>query len=110
MVPNETKQAYDAIAAEYVRNIYDELQYKPLDRELLNRFAAHIPAGGVVCDMGRGPGHVARYLHERGLQVCGIDLSPEMISQARRLNRGSEFREDDMFALDIRNESCSGIA
>ena len=39
------QQAYDRIADQYVREIYDELRHKPLDRELLNRFAAHVRTG-----------------------------------------------------------------
>ena len=46
---------------------------------------------GLVCDMGTGPGHIARYLYTQGAEVCGIDLSPEMVAQARRLNPEIEF-------------------
>lgn len=50
---------YDSLAEEYARHIYDELSHKPLDRELLDRFAAHTKKSGTVCDLGCGPGHVA---------------------------------------------------
>lgn len=59
--------------------------------------------------MGCGPGHVARYLHERGAQVCGIDLSPDMVERARRLNPGIEFRQGDMLALDAADGAWAGI-
>ena len=106
---SDIRQSYDAIADEYVRQIYDELQHKPLDRALLDRFANHIREAGQVCDIGTGPGHVARYLHERGVRVCGIDLSPAMIAQARRLNPEIEFRIGDMFALDLPDGSFAGM-
>jgi hypothetical protein len=32
--------SYDAVAEEYVRRIAGELEHKPLDRKLLDRFAA----------------------------------------------------------------------
>ncbi len=64
---------------------------------------------GLVCDIGTGPGQVARYLHERGAKVCGIDLAPEMIERARRLNPGIEFRQGNMFALEIADETFAGI-
>jgi trans-aconitate methyltransferase len=51
---------YDRIAEDYARHIYGELAHKPLDRELLRRFAARMR--GQVCDMGCGPGQVARFL------------------------------------------------
>jgi SAM-dependent methyltransferase len=107
--PDDVGKNYDAIATEYVRNIYDELKDKPLDRALLDRFASAMREKGLVCDIGTGPGHVARYLQERSVQVCGIDLSTEMITQARRLNPGIEFQQGDMFALDLPNETFAGM-
>src|SRR5678810_389523 len=92
--------SYDLVADEYVRRIFGELQDKPLDRQLLDRFAGAVRDVGPACDMGCGPGHVARYLHERGVQVCGIDLSPAMVDRARGLVPGVEFRQGDMMALD----------
>jgi len=103
------RDAYDAVANEYVRRIADELAHKPLDRQLLDRFATDIREKGVACDMGCGPGHVARYLHDRGVQICGIDLSPSMIEQARRLCPDIEFHTGDMIALDVQDETWNGI-
>ncbi|MBL9178348.1 MAG: class I SAM-dependent methyltransferase [Verrucomicrobiaceae bacterium] len=104
-----TRQSYDAVADEYVRRIYDELQHKPLDRQLLDRLDA-VANGGVICDIGCGPGHVARFLHEHGANVCGIDLSDAMVVRARQLNPGIEFRQGDMMALDVADGSFAGIA
>jgi SAM-dependent methyltransferase len=104
---SDVETSYDRVADEYVQRIYDELRHKPLDRQLLDRFAARI---GSACDMGCGPGHVARYLHERGAQVCGIDLSPVMIEQARHLNPGIDFTQGDMLALSAGDGTWAGIA
>jgi ubiquinone/menaquinone biosynthesis C-methylase UbiE len=95
------RTAYDRVADEYVAHINGELEHKPLDRQLLDRFAAHVKDKGLVCDLGTGPGHVARYLHGRGARVCGIDLSPAMIQHARELSPDIEFREGNMFALEL---------
>ena len=105
----DVQTGYDLIADEYVRHIYDELQHKPFDRTLLDRFVASLPGNGLVCDIGTGPGHVARYLHERGANVCGIDLAPEMVERARRLNPGIEFQRGNMFALEIADGTFAGI-
>ncbi|HEX3556715.1 MAG TPA: class I SAM-dependent methyltransferase [Thermoanaerobaculia bacterium] len=104
------QSSYDRVADEYVRHIFDELQHKPLDRELLDRFAARVRNAGLACDMGCGPGHVARYLHEHGASVCGVDLSAEMVKRARLLNPGVEFRQGDMLALDVPDNEWAGIA
>jgi len=106
---SDVLSSYDLVADEYVQRIYDELQHKPLDRQLLDRFAASVKDIGRVCDMGCGPGHVARYLSERRAQVCGIDLSPEMVKRARRLNPGIDFKQGDMLALDVEDSAWVGI-
>jgi SAM-dependent methyltransferase len=115
MDPRASYQAsYDRVADEYVRRIFDELRHKPLDRQLLDRFAADVRGAGPTplpaCDMGCGPGHVARYLSEQGLEVVGVDLSPAMVERARQLTPQVEFRQDDMLTLDVPDESWAGIA
>ncbi len=106
---SDLSASYDELAEEYTRRIAGELEHKPFDRELLDRFAAMFDADDMVCDMGCGPGHVARYLHERGVRVIGIDLSPQMVNQARLLNPGLDFRQGDIMSLDVPDESWAGI-
>jgi SAM-dependent methyltransferase len=107
---NDVAGSYDRVADEYVARIYDELRHKPLDRQLLDRFADSVREVGLACDMGCGPGQVARYLHEQGVQICGVDLSPEMIVRARRLNSGIDFQQGDMLALDVEDGAWASIA
>jgi SAM-dependent methyltransferase len=107
---NSIRESYDRLAEEYARRIADELQHKPLDRELLDRFAQQTTGRGEVCDMGCGPGHVARYLRDAGASVFGLDLSPGMLEQARKLNPDISFREGNMLALDILDGALGGIA
>jgi SAM-dependent methyltransferase len=99
---------YDRVADEYARHIYAELAGKPFDRKLLDRFATLV-GGGRICDVGCGPGHVARYLYERGCDVVGIDLSPRMVQLAAELNPGVEFRVDDLRSLQLTSGSLAGI-
>ncbi len=106
---NNLKTSYDRIAPQYVEHIYGELAHKPLDRALLARFADDVRGRGSVCDIGCGPGHVARYLHERGVDVIGVDLSPGMVAEAQRLNPGIAFREGNMLALDDADNAWAGI-
>jgi ubiquinone/menaquinone biosynthesis C-methylase UbiE len=60
--------------------------------------------------MGCGPGHVARYLRDAGASVFGLDLSPGMLEQARKLNPDIPFREGNMLELDIPDGALAGIA
>jgi len=107
---NSIRESYDRLAEEYARRIADELQHKPFDRALLDRFAKHTKGLGEVCDMGCGPGHVARYLRDAGASVFGLDLSPGMLEQARKLNPDIPFREGNMMALDIADGTLAGVA
>src|SRR4051794_29141951 len=106
----DAQGSYDRVAEEYARRIFGELEHKPLDRQLLDRFARAVQSLGSACDLGCGPGHVARYLHERGLPVIGVDLSPAMVEVARRLNPGIEFRQGNMLSLDFADGVWGGIA
>ena len=94
---DNVQKSYDTVADLYVQHIFGELEHKPIDRELLDRFAAALSPGS-ACDMGCGPGHVTRYLNDRGLEVTGFDLSNAMVDRAGELNSGIEFRQGDMRA------------
>lgn len=50
------QESYDTVADEYIRHCFSELDNKPLDRELLTRFAASVKGRGEICDMGCGSG------------------------------------------------------
>ena len=83
MVPGGVLRAsYDRVAREYAAHVGGELAGKPADRRLLDALAAGAGAGGLVGDLGCGPGHVAAYLTGRGVRVVGVDLSPGMLRQA----------------------------
>ena len=104
------RASYDRVADAYAQAIASELANKPFDREILARFAQATAGRGVVVEIGCGPGHVAGFLHELGAEVCGIDLSPAMVEQARGLNPEIEFRVGDMTALELEDGSVAAIA
>jgi 2-polyprenyl-3-methyl-5-hydroxy-6-metoxy-1,4-benzoquinol methylase len=101
--------SYDRVASVYAERIGDELAGKPLDRALLTSLAEEVGTSGPIADVGCGPGHVARYLHERGASVIGIDLSPEMIAVAQRLHPGLLFQQGSMLSLATSDETWGGI-
>ena len=104
-----TAAGYDLVAAEYARRIYGELEAKPFDRAFLDRFAKGIPAGEIL-DLGCGPGHVGKYLRERGIPVRGLDISHEMVRVARELNPAIEFRQGDMREVPFADQFFAGVA
>jgi SAM-dependent methyltransferase len=105
----DVRDSYDSAAEAYVAHLAAELTQKPLDRHLLNRFAEATRGRGLVADVGCGPGHVAKYLHDRGVTVVGIDVSPAMIRCAAGLHPGLEFRVGDMRALGLHAASLVGL-
>jgi SAM-dependent methyltransferase len=105
----DTVGSYDPVADEYARRVAGELAHKPLDCTLLDRFAASVRRLGPVLDAGCGPGHVSRYLADRGVDVIGIDVSPQMVAEARRLFPDLAFRQGDMRSLDVEEGSLGGF-
>lgn len=107
---SDIRRSYDRMAEAYAEAVYGELAGKPFDRALLDRLAAEAGRPGPICDLGCGPGQIARYLLEQGAAVLGIDLSPGMVELARRLNPGILFHVGDMLALDFPTNAWGGIA
>ena len=108
-MPNDTQIGYDRVAQQYAESLFHELDYKPFDRHLLMMFAEMVKGHGPVCDIGCGPGQIARYLHDQGADAMGVDLSPEMIKQAQQLNPGMRFEQADMRALLFQDGELVGI-
>lgn len=106
---SELEASYDRVAEQYGREFFEELERKPFDRDLLDQFAVTLRDQGRVCEIGCGPGQIARYLKDHGVEMCGVDLSSEMIKQARRLNPDISFERGDMLALDLPDASLAGI-
>ena len=103
------RASYDTVADEYAARIDGELEHKPCDRQLLDSFAAQAKDQGLVADLGCGPGMVTQYLHDRGVQVMGIDLSPRMIQRANELHKGLAFKCEDFTRLEVLDNQWAGI-
>lgn len=104
-----TAAGYDALAEEYARRLFDELDNKPFDRAFLQRFSAIAPAGPIL-DVGCGPGHVGRFVHDLGRDIYGVDISQRMVARAQELNPNLKFAVGDMRALPFPNASFAGLA
>ena len=103
---------YDATAAAYAAELFDELSKKPLDRLLLKQFAVENKNKGRMIDLGCGPGQTTRFLADNGVKdIIGTDLSQGMIAKARELSPNLQFRTADMLNLDFPDKSfASAVA
>jgi SAM-dependent methyltransferase len=102
-----TRAGWDAAAVEYAETFEHELDGRPLWRGLFAAFAELV--SGPVVEVGSGPGWNAAYLDSLGLDVSGIDLSPEMVAVARRLHPGLRYSVGSMTALDIADGTLGGL-
>ncbi|MFI6015890.1 class I SAM-dependent DNA methyltransferase [Streptomyces sp. NPDC051243] len=107
-----TRASYDAIAPAYTDHFSDwPADSHPLDRSLVTAFAElareHAPAP--VADLGSGPGSVTAHLHALGNPVFGVDLSPRMVTLARRAHPELRFHVGSMTSLDLPDETLGGI-
>ena len=105
-----TQTSYDQVAAEYAEKFKNEMDDKPFDRDCLDLLAREVGGLGPICDLGCGPGQIARYLHRQGVDTLGVDLSPRMVAEAQRLNPEIHFHQGDMLSLPDADNSWGGIA
>jgi SAM-dependent methyltransferase len=106
----DTQTSYDQVAVDYAEKFKDEMDDKPFDRDCLDRLAREVGALGLICDLGCGPGQIARYLHRRGVDTLGVDLSSRMVAEAQRLNPEIPFHQGNMLSLPDADNSWGGIA
>src|SRR3954464_9264170 len=106
-----TRSSYDTDASGYAEKVRGLLGQRPYLRASLALFAELVQGagGGPVADVGCGPGYVTGYLHDAGVDVFGIDLSPEMIAIARRDYPHLRFEVGTMTDLDLADDSVVGI-
>ena len=72
------------------------------ERPWLERFAARVPAGGEILDVGCGMAEpIARHFIERGFAVTGVDSSPSLIEICRRRFPDRQWLVGDMRKLAL---------
>ncbi len=106
-----TRDAYDRTAAMYAERFHHHLDDKPIELAVLSAFAGLVAKGPnrQVIDVGCGTGATTAVLADCGVEVCGVDLSSNMVAQARRLNPGLEFSVGTMTSLEVADNSVGGV-
>jgi len=108
-IHEKTRKSYNLAAEKYYEDFKDEMKQKEYDRAFLDEFSSHFDPASIICDVGCGPGHITRYIHDKGLKVFGVDISEKCVEVARRENPGMRFQVMDMANLDLADESVDGI-
>lgn len=101
---DSTARSYDLIAAEYAHRNASLPEDAAAFREA---FVASVRGGGLVADLGCGPGRDALYFASAGLSVVGIDASSEMVRLA--VTNGVDARVGDLRKPGLVPGSVDGI-
>jgi ubiquinone/menaquinone biosynthesis C-methylase UbiE len=87
------------------------------DPKVLGRVADQLALspGDLALDVGTGTGHTAFAVAGRGAEVVGLDLTPQMLAQARKLQasngiEGVSFLQADAHDLPMGAETFAGVA
>jgi SAM-dependent methyltransferase len=95
----------DRVVDLYRRHVaaFDKLRSRHLmEGAWLDRFAALLPKGATVLDIGCGMGEpIARHLIESGYRVTGVDSSPGMIDLCRQRFPACDWHVADMRTLSL---------
>lgn len=97
MNPNKIAiSTYNKIASKYSGLYFNDLS----DLPQIDRFLAELKPSSKILDIGCGPGEFTKYLLEKGFDVEGIDLSPEMVKIAKEKVPNGKFFQMDMRTLN----------
>jgi ubiquinone/menaquinone biosynthesis C-methylase UbiE len=100
------RAVYDVAASRYVEFVGTQINpatEAAIDRSLLAAFVELFQGGpaGAVADVGCGPGRVAGFLVEHGLDVIGFDVSEGMLAAARSAHPHIRFEEGELAGLPL---------
>jgi len=110
---SSTKHVYDHSAEDYAAAVGTTVTpdfETPLDRAMLSAFALQVneSGGGRVADIGCGVGRATSYLADQGLDILGVDVSPQMVAVALAAHPDLEFEVGSLMALPFEAESLAG--
>ncbi len=104
------RESYDTVAASYADQVPSPAALDAVSRALLGAFAESVrEGGGLVADVGCGPGYVTAYLAELGVRMTGVDLSPEMVRIAREKHPELPFCVGSMTQLPFDDGALGGV-
>lgn len=112
-----TRAAYGDRAAEYSRLLGSIDQMAAADGRRIEDWAARADgtgagedrSGGLLLDLGCGPGHWTAHLAAKGHRMIGVDPVPAFVDHARRSHAGVAYRTGDVFGPGVEDASCAGV-
>jgi len=102
------RRGYDRLASSFLQ-WGARVEGDPRDR-FVDEFAAMLPAGGKVLDLGCGGGIPSTGRLAESFDVVGVDISAEQIALARRAVPGATFIQADLLELDLAATAFDGVS
>jgi ubiquinone/menaquinone biosynthesis C-methylase UbiE len=102
--PDRTRATYDLIGERFFENTRERSAVAPW----IARFAAAMPAGATVLDLGAGPGADSAGLRAHGLRVVGLDYSLGMLRAGMREFPGPRVQADARH-LPLASSAVAGV-
>lgn len=99
---------YGPNADAYAANFGGNLEAIDFDRAVLAAVLAGATPGGVVLDVGCGPGQGVAFAQARGLSAIGVDVTPEMLTVART-RVGAPMVQADLRSLPFAAHSFDAV-
>jgi ubiquinone/menaquinone biosynthesis C-methylase UbiE len=107
---DEVKNCYNFTAKQYSDRFCNELDGKPFDCSVLNRFAKTVKANGLIIEFATGSGHIADYLYKCGLKkIQATDITEESINIATKKYPNINFGLANMLKTQFEDNSINGI-
>lgn len=106
-VLSATRESYDKLAIDYAAHFADAMAGMPVERAVLGLFAEVVT--GPVLDVGCGTGLATGILHDLGVAIAGVDLSPGMLEVARQNLPSLPFDVASMLELPHADGSFAGV-
>lgn len=100
------RDTYDAVADEYEERVET---LRSITELALADFTNLLQPNAKVLDIGCAVGYTVEILRQSGMDVDGIDISPEMIRYAKKRNPDNTFIIGDFLAVDYSLNSYDGI-
>jgi len=89
--------------------VYADYTFPKLMQFQLNDFISRLPKKAKVLDIGCGSGRDAHYFNDYGLDVTAIDLSENMLKEAKSRVPDVKFKKMDMTNTKFKDNHFDGI-
>jgi len=97
---------------EYFEHFRKDVAIEGLEKWILREFMQRVPSGGMILDLGSGPGvPFDRHLVDEGFSVIGIDISEKHIKMAMTLVPEARFIHGDFmqYAFDEKFDAIMSL-